>query len=511
MSKRTLVIGWDGAPYDKISGWVRNGKLKTLQKLVSSGAFGPLQTTKLTISSCAWSTMVTGKNAGKHGVYDFFGTKFVGDSYFREPINSRCRRAKALWNYMSDYGYRTGVANIPITYPAERVNGFMVGGMMSPSVDAPGFTYPSNLLKDYPRLEEYRIDIEGAKHLDRDKFIYEVDKTIEERFNLFKYLIKKNDVDLFFGVFTSSDRFSHYMWHFFDPNHPYRKNESEEEIKKYENSLLELYQKLDNYLEDLIQEFGPDNVMVVSDHGFASIYKYFEFNKWLYHKGFLKFKPKEEWSEFKHGKLNPKRTYIYGKVDWKNTVAYMIGKRGSVYINLEGREPHGIVKRNEYEDVMEELIKEIRKIKDPDTGEYIVEDALPRDQIFHGPYVNEAPDILTFFKDKYASIGYILDLNSDELFIVNDKPDLELELGIERYAGIFIASGMDYRKTDVTNAWIGDVTPTLLYSYGVPKDTNMDGKVLDVFRDDFTFKERKTRLSLRERDIISRLKRSGKI
>jgi predicted AlkP superfamily phosphohydrolase/phosphomutase len=134
MSKKTLVIGWDGAPYDRISEWVKEGKLKTLGSLVSKGAFGPLETTKLTISSCAWTTMVTGKNAGKHGVYDFFGTKFVDDSYFREPINSKWRRAKALWNYMSDYRYRVGTVNIPITYPADKVRGFMVGGMMSPSV-----------------------------------------------------------------------------------------------------------------------------------------------------------------------------------------------------------------------------------------------------------------------------------------------------------------------------------------------------------------------------------------
>ena len=323
-------------------------------------------------------------------------------------------------------------------------------------------------------------------------------------------MIIKEDIDLFFGVFTSSDRFSHYMWHFFDQNHPYRKHESEEDLKKYKNSLLELYQKLDEYLGELISEFGPDNVMVVSDHGFASIYKYFEFNKWLYLKGYLKFKPKSEWKEFKHGKLNPKRTYIYGKVDWSETQAYMIGKRGSVYINLEGREPHGVVKKEEYEDLVEELIKEIKKIKDPETGEYIVQDALPRDEIFSGPYLNEAPDILTFFKDKYASIGYLEDLESDELFITNDDPEAELELGIERYAGIFVASGLDYRHTNV-NAWIGDVTPTILHTYGIPRDPDMDGKVLDIFAEDFVFKERKAELSKKEKSVIAKLKKLGKI
>ncbi len=509
--KKTFVIGWDGAPYDKISYWISQGKLKNLGKLAHGGAFGPLRTTELTISSCAWTTMVTGMNAGKHGVYDFFGTKFVGDSYFREPINSRWRRARALWHYMNAHGYRVGTVNIPITYPADRVNGFMVGGMMSPSVDARGFTYPPNLLKNYPRIREYRIDIDGAKHLDRDKFIEEVNRTIEERYNLFRYLLSKEDVDLFFGVFTSSDRFSHYMWHFFDPNHPYRKNENEEEIKKYENSLLELYQKLDDYLGDLIDEFSPDNVVVVSDHGFASIYKYFEFNKWLYQNGYMEFKPKEEWEDFKHGKLNPKRTYIYGKVNWSRTQAYMIGKRGSVYINLKGREPHGVVEKDEYEDLVEELIKEIKKIKDPETGEYIVEDALPRDAIFSGPYVDEAPDILTFFKDKYASIGYIVDLDSKDLFIVNDNPEMELEMGIERFPGIFLASGRDFKCTKISDAWIGDVTPTLLHTYGIKPSDHMDGKILDIFKEDFKAPINSPNLSSKDKEVLSKLKKLGKI
>ncbi len=509
--RKTLVIGWDGAPYDKISIWVKEGKLKVLSKLVNTGAFGPLQTTKLTISSCAWTTMITGKNAGKHGVYDFFGTKFVDDSYFREPIDSRWRRAKPLWRMLNDYGYATGMVNIPITYPAERVNGFMVGGMMSPGVEAPGFTYPPNLLKNYPRIREYRIDIEGAKHLDRDKFIYEVNKTIEERYNLLKYLIRNEEVHLLFGVFTTSDRFSHYMWHFFDSEHPYRKNESEEEIKKYETSLLELYKKLDGYLGELMDEFSPDNVMVVSDHGFASIYKYFEFNKWLYKNGYLVFKPREQWEEFKHGKLNPNRTYIYGKVDWSKTRAYMIGKRGSIFINLKNREPRGIVEKWEYEELVEELIREIEKIKDPQTGEYIVENALPREQIFSGPYVEEAPDIITFFKDKYASIGYIVDLNSDEMFINNDRPELELELGIERGAGIIVANGDAYRHTIIRDAWIGDVTPTLLHTYGVTTPPDMDGKVLNIFRENYKVESIKITLAQRERDKIRKLKKLGKI
>ncbi len=505
---RTLIVGWDGAPYDKISQWVKEGKLKNFGALAEKGAFAPLHTTPLTISSCAWTTMFTGKNAGKHGVFDFFGTEFVGGSYFRRPGNAKLRRAKAFWRFMSDYGYRVGVVNPPMTYPVEKVNGFMVGGMMSPSKDAAGFTYPADLLKDYPGLDEYRIDIEGAKHLDRDKFIYEIERTIEERTKLMKYLIKKENPEIFFGVFISSDRFSHYMWHFFDDKHPYRKNETPEEIEKYEDSLLKLYQKLDGYLGEIIDEYSPDNVIVLSDHGFSSVHKYFEFNKWLYDRGYLVFKPKSEWEDFSSEKLNPKRIYIYGKIDWKKTQAYMIGKRGSIYVNLKDREPQGSVERKDYESVVDSLLKDVKGIRDPETGKVVVRGALPNSSIFHGPYTGEAPDILTFFQPHYASIGYIVNLDSPEMFILNDDPELELEMGIEWGDGIILFSGRNYRHTELREASLQDVAPTFLSTYGI-KIPDADGKVLDVLNKSAVVEKRPSLEN--EKSRILRLKNLGKI
>ena len=129
----TLIIGWDGAPYDRIQKWVEEGDLPVLSKLVKNGCLGPLETTPLTISSCAWTTMATGKNAGKHGVYDFFGSEFAEESYFRNPVNSLSRKGKTLWSLLSENGKRVGTANVPFTYPVEKVDGFMIGGMLSPS------------------------------------------------------------------------------------------------------------------------------------------------------------------------------------------------------------------------------------------------------------------------------------------------------------------------------------------------------------------------------------------
>ena len=510
--KRLLIVGWDGAPYDKIQPWIEKRELPTLEKIVKNGSFGPLKTTPLTISSCAWTTMATGNNAGKHGVYDFFGNNFLGDTYLRKPENATSRKTQTFWNKVSKYDLKIGLVNVPYTFPAERTNGFMIGGMLSPGVENKNFTYPINLLKDYEKLNDYIIDIEGAKEKDRTEFVQEIYKTIDERTNLIIHLLEQHDLDIFFCVYTSPDRFSHYLWHFFDEDHPYRKNETYDEIKKYEKSLLELYKKLDRSLEKICDSFSPTDTIVLSDHGFSSIYRFFHINKWLQQKGYLKFKPKEQWVSKDHAILNPDRKYIFGKVDWNNTVAYSIGKRGTVYINLADREPNGIVKKTEYDKIVSELIEELKQVKDPMTDKRVVRDVLSREQIFNGKQLDKAPDILIFFKPGYTSLGYAMELDSPELFMSNDRTDIPLEMGIERGHGIICFSGQSFLKRTIEKATLEDIAPTLLHLFGIRPDEDIDGKILDVFGNEHSKSElRKRDVDPLEKQTISKLLKQGKI
>ena len=305
---------------------------------------------------------------------------------------------------------------------------------------------------------------------------------IKSKGDLIGYLLEKHpDLDTFYAVFGESDRFAHYFYHFFDADHPYLKNETEDEIIKYTKLREEIYIQLDKELGKIIDNFNPTITIVLSDHGFGSLRKLIHLNKWLSREGFLTFKPEEEWESFQKDKLNPARDYIYGKVDWSKTKAYSIGKRGVFYVNLEGREPRGIVKKEEYAGIRSAVISSLEKLKDPETEKNVVEKACTREKLFKGDRLDMGPDVIAFFKDGYGALGYAIDVFSPEIFSINDRTDLALEMGIERGDGILAIGGAGIKNPEGKKPMLQDLAPTILHMFNIPIPTDVDGIVLDVF------------------------------
>jgi Type I phosphodiesterase / nucleotide pyrophosphatase len=128
---RLLIIGLDGATFDVITPWAQEGKLPNLRKLLENGAHGALKSTIPPMSPPAWTSFMTGKNPGKHGVFDFTARKPY--SYDIEFVNARWRRAETIWKIMSEEGKRICVLGVPFTYPPEAVNGVMISGIDTPA------------------------------------------------------------------------------------------------------------------------------------------------------------------------------------------------------------------------------------------------------------------------------------------------------------------------------------------------------------------------------------------
>ena len=123
MSK-SLVIGLDGVPLGLIQKWSEAGELPVLSRFFKYGASGPLRSTMPPTSAAAWSSFVTGKNPGQTGVYDFLYRE--QGSYNFSPANGRRRDGQSLWHILSTAGKRVGVVNVPLSYPAEPVNGWII-------------------------------------------------------------------------------------------------------------------------------------------------------------------------------------------------------------------------------------------------------------------------------------------------------------------------------------------------------------------------------------------------
>lgn len=471
---KVLIIGLDGVNFDLIKPLVKEGRLPTLRRFLENGTHGVLLSTHQSNNPQAWTSFMTGKNAGKHGIFDF--VEPVPNSYDVRFINASYRSGKTLWRIISDVGGKVGVLNVPMTFPAEDVNGCFISGC-----DSPGLTqasvYPSGLLQEINEtVGSYILEpgVTGFIYKGmRDLALSKMYESIENRFQTAKYLLKNKEWDFFTVVFTSID-----LMHrkFINPNHPHYDPEDKE---GFGNAICSVYQKLDKALNDLINEVSEDvTILIMSGHGGGpSSNKTFYINHWLAEQGFLR---------FTSGPLSV--------IDWGSTVAYSRENMPTININLKGREPKGTVASgDEYEKVRGDIINRLLNVRCPQTNEPMVARVLKKEEIYSGKCMDKAPDLLIQWEnDAYIQRPSYTSGNGKWLQILTDK---ELECaetvsspgGIHRRDGIFLALGKHIKQSfQIQDANIVDIFPTVLFTMGIPIPEDTDGRILtEIFKEDF--------------------------
>jgi predicted AlkP superfamily phosphohydrolase/phosphomutase len=522
-NRRVLLIGLDGATFDLIRPWVKEGKLPNMARIMEEGVHGVLRSTVPPNSAPAWSSFITGKNPGKHGIFDF--TEHVEGSYEVRFVNANSRNGKSLWRILGEYNRKVGVIHVPMTYPPEQVNGFMISGMDSPGLDS-DFVYPPGLYEEIrEKVGEYTIEAGLWSYIGKGNIDLAVQKqmeTIERRFDVARYLMKKYPWDCFTLVFTATDRVQHAFWKFMDPGHPLY---TEYDGKKYGGAIFKVYQRLDEIIGHFMASLDENTILaIMSDHGAGpSSNKTIYLNNWLREKGLLKYKDSQEvsgsmvakgkkffspkllaksmrniWKRTsrehrdKVKKLFPKLCnrmtsyFFFSRIDMERTLAYAEESRTFIWINLKGRDPKGIVNPGEeYRSVCERIKKGLTSLKDPLTGDDVVEDVYLKEDVYHGQSMGNAPDLVVLFKKNGFVPRPSYHVSPDVLLNHIPKDELEkLEVNIQANArhdpnGIVMFWGANVKKgREIEGAQIIDVAPTVLYLMGVPVPEDIDGRVL---------------------------------
>jgi predicted AlkP superfamily phosphohydrolase/phosphomutase len=147
MSK-VLIIDLDGATFDLIKPWAKEGILPNFKRIMQEGGTANLQSTTPPITPCAYTSFLTGKSPGKHGVFDFVHRE--KNSYNLQSVNTNTKKGTAFWKLLNRYGKKTGFINVPTFFPAETLDGFIVGcGLVSPDVNHENFVYPGHLFEKH--------------------------------------------------------------------------------------------------------------------------------------------------------------------------------------------------------------------------------------------------------------------------------------------------------------------------------------------------------------------------
>jgi predicted AlkP superfamily phosphohydrolase/phosphomutase len=517
------MIGWDGATFGLIHPWVADGKLPNIARLLKAGVHGPLRSTVPPWTFPAWTSFMTGKNPGKHGIFDFFQPK--PGTYDLEFVNGSHRKEPTFWHILSKAGRKVVSISLPCTFPPEPVNGVMISGFDFPGegpgsfVDARGI-YPPELFHELnQKVGPHPIDAPVIKEVNRGRFDLVVERmleTIRKKAATARYLVREHPWDCFMILFGESDGSGHQFWKYCDPQSPLFVTDP----PGLQDSILRVYQELDRQAGELLAMIPDDAaVLMMSDHGFGGVSDWLIYpNCWLAEQGFLHFHGGTSGfssrlrEAIKHravatlpawfqrllyrwlgGSIGRFEARVrYSTIDWSNTEVYFDENPyfPVLRVNLKGRQPGGTVEPGRhYEEVRDRLIAALESWRHPQTGAPIIERAFRREEVYSGPCLEQAADVIP----KWAlcqGYNYAFRLSSKspgKIWIERVDPDQPAnrqfftgKSGSHRDNGIFLAKGPSIRPdTAVVGARIIDLAPTILHLLDVPIPDDMDGRVLE--------------------------------
>ena len=305
----------------------------------------------------------------------------------------------------------------------------------------------------------------NRKLITDDDFLQQCLDADQEREVMFFDSLKNIKHGLCICVFDGTDRIQHAFWRQMDENHPAH-NGKFIGVKTW--AIEEIYKRADNLLEKIMKQYNEKNtlIMIISDHGFNGFRYGVDLNRWLEENGYLKLK------DAGRNKKN------LSGVDWSKTRAFAMGLSG-IFLNTKGRESKGIVdSKTEAPGLREEIAGKLRQLKDPIRNQQAVKQVYNAQKIYHGPYKNNAPDLIVGYQVGYrASWETAVGQVTEQIFHDNIKAwsgDHCIDHSL--VPGVLFCN----HKINDERPRLMDIGPTVLKLFGVEVPAHMDGRQLDV-------------------------------
>ncbi len=473
--QKIIVIGLDGASpkifFDK---WKE--EFPNIKKIKEKGWYGKLKSTTPPVTGPAWASFATGCNPGKHGIFDFlYQDPATGDL---RPITSRNIKTPTIYEILKEHGMNSILINLPVSYPP-KTDDIILTSLLTRGDE---FVFPKKLKYEIPELQKYRIvpDLKFYVDFNRKKFIEDIHNLERDKFEIAKKLFKRN-WNLFFILFSGTDWIQHKFYYGM-----IKRN------RKKNQQIIHFYKELDSYIGWFLENKDENtHLFIISDHGFKVYEGTVGINNLLEKYDYLRFKKSEEKEILPtrrrkeiSQKLENKRMLSINPVIWKilSKNKLIIELSRGIYnlffqkrfkfhtapqkkdVDIESSkaycrssESSGIYIKNGHKNIKDELIKKLNREK-------IFSDIKERIDIYNGPYIKYAPDIILW------SEKYVLAKTQFESIIKKNTNGHD-------YYGIFLLDSLYIKNKKYINRELTDIAPTILHILGIDyKKYDLDGK-----------------------------------
>jgi len=518
--KRVLFIGFDAADTELIDQWCEDGVLPHIAQMRQRGIWGRLQTTAEVVHVSAWPSIFTGAPPDEHGLYH----AYVMQPGQQNPVRPRPDQSPVpfFWRLLSDQGKRCVVMDAFMTCPLQPFNGSQVVEWGTWSWFSEPTILPPELKREmhktfgaYPAEDHSQIGMTPPP--DPNGFYRRLLAAVEKKTRVVRWLMDQDDWDLFLVVFGECHPAGHYFWHYHDPSYAAHPPGGGGPLQA---ALRDVYVALDRAVGDLLRSVDDDTlVLLVSGDGMGPNYSGSHIlGDLLTRMKLLNDIPSQmngagastgegpkaktdlvstvrNWIP-KSWRVAVSRTVLPRRVNeklslrwktagiaWEHTRAFLIenANEGYIRINLQGREPQGIVAPGvEYDALCEELYQTIKGLINPANGKPAALTVYKTDDLYQGPCRSHMPDIIVNWNDDARISTQLL----TEKYGVARSPEPGYGLapyytGNHRPHAFSVAVGPGIASGAVLHgASILDLAPTLLSHFDIGLPDYMHGRVL---------------------------------
>ena len=485
---RTLLIGLDGATWTILDPYMERGLLPNLQALTERGTRAQLRSIMPPLTPPAWTSLMTGKHPGRHGVFDFF-QKEDGDSVHFRFATSLDVRADTIWSLASDADLRVISLNFPLMFPAPDIDGFVVPGGMMPWRQLRLGCHPAGLfdrLKQLPGFKpkemlDMELEVKAVEGCPVEEQVAYVEAHIQREarwMEVARHLMTQEDWDLAGVMFDGIDKLQHLCWRFIDPAfRPARPTE-------WEQTMIDrceaYFASVDAIIGELVALAGADaSVVLASDHGFGPTRDVFHVNAWLEQEGYLFWADGEGQGAADDDLVGfAEITRHVRALDWSRTVAYA-ATPSSQGIHVVPRVPgtDEPMPPHVRERLRAEIAGKLLEVRRPHDGEPLITEAWTRERAFAGPFEEIGPDVSMVLADG----GTMSILPGSQ--VVTRRTEAR---GHHRWEGMFLAAGAGIRAGAQTDELvIVDVAPLVLHRLGLEIPDDLAGRLpVGIFEPD---------------------------